>query len=107
MQRPLDWFRSNSGGGTWLAFFALACQLVFTFGHVHLAGVGAISVTFAASANPAADGLSGPTAPVRPAPVGLAQDFCAVCNNIALTNTLVLPAAPASISPVSIASDLE
>jgi hypothetical protein len=103
----LGWFRSNNGGGAWLAFFALACQLVLTFGHVHFAGVGAISAAWAVAANPAADETSVPTPPVQQRPVGLAQDFCAVCSNIGLANTLVLPAAPHSVSPPSIAANLQ
>jgi hypothetical protein len=104
--QPLGWFRSNNGGGAWLAFFALACQLVLTFGHVHFASVGFISAGFAGPANPAVGGASPPTSPVQQPPGGLAQDFCAVCGTIALANTLLLPALPHSVSPVSISADL-
>jgi hypothetical protein len=98
--QPLGWFRSNNGAGLWLAFFALACQLVLTFGHVHFAAAGTISAALAGAANPAVDG------PAQPAPSGLAQDFCAVCNNIGLANTLVPPAPPEFVTPVSNAADL-
>ncbi len=106
--QPLGWFRSNRGGAAWLAFFALACQLVLTFGHVHFAGPSIVSAALTGSANPADDGAaSAPTSPPRQTPASLAQDFCAVCNNIALANALILTASPHPVSPVSIAEDLQ
>jgi hypothetical protein len=104
--QPLRWFRSNNGGGAWLAFFALACQLVLTFGHVHFAGGGVTSAALASPAHPVVDGASVPTGPAQQPPSGLAQDFCAVCNNIGLANTLVPPAPPEFVTPVSNAADL-
>ena len=32
----MRWLRSNTGGVAWLALFALVCQLVISFGHVHI-----------------------------------------------------------------------
>jgi hypothetical protein len=104
--QPLRWFRSNNGVGVWLAFFAVACQLVLTFGHVHFAGAGAISMALASAANPAVDGAPAPASQPQRAQGGLAQDFCAVCHNIGLGNTLVLPVPPDPVSPVSVAADL-
>jgi hypothetical protein len=106
MPQPLGWFRSNNGKFAWLAFFALACQFVFTFGHVHFANVSAISAALASSAHAVNNSADAPTSPAQQTPAGLAQDFCAVCNNISLANTLVLPASPASISPILIIQDL-
>jgi hypothetical protein len=101
--QPLGWFRSNNGAGVWLAFFALACQLVLTFGHVHFVGAGAMSAALASTADPANDGAPAPAAPAQS---GLAQDFCAVCNNIGLANTLILPGPPDLVWPVLIDADL-
>jgi hypothetical protein len=104
--QPLCWFRSNSGGGTWLAFFALACQLVLTFGHVHFAGSGLSSAALAGSATAAIGRAApAPASPEQQPPAGLTTDFCAVCSNIALANTLILPALPRARTPVSLASD--
>jgi hypothetical protein len=100
---PLGWFRSNKGAGVWLAFFALACQLVLTFGHVHYAG--AVPAALAGVAGPAVDGP--PASPAQPGQSGLAKDFCAVCNNIGLANTLVLPARLDPVLPVSQTADLQ
>jgi hypothetical protein len=105
--QPLGWFRLNNGPGVWLAFFALACQLVLPFGHVHFAGAGALSAALAKSAAPAVDGAPAPASPAQPAPAGPSQDFCAVCNTIGLANALVLPAPPGLVFPASKAADLQ
>ena len=105
MLRPLGWFRSNGSRLAWLAFFALACQFELTFGHVHRDSVGAISaapVISADTANSSADAQSLPTQ----RPPALAQDFCAVCNNISLAHALVLPVSAATIPPNLSAQDL-
>jgi hypothetical protein len=93
----MRWFRSNAGRAAWLALFALACQFVFTFGHVHLTAIG-VADTAAISAG-APNSAVGPASPRQKAPSGLTQDFCALCNNINLTGALVLPTPPAIILP--------
>jgi hypothetical protein len=95
----MRWFRSNAGRAAWLALFALACQFVFTFGHVHLTAIG-VADTAAISAD-APNSAAGPASPRQRAPSGLTQDFCALCNNINLAGALVLPAPPAIILPSS------
>jgi hypothetical protein len=94
----MRWFRSNGGGVAWLAIFALACQFVLTFGHIHSGRVGAISAALAISGGSA----GAPPSPAQKVPTGLAQDFCAVCNNIGLANALVLPVSPATVPPISL-----
>ena len=95
----MRWFRSNAGRDAWLALFALACQFVFTFGHVHLTGIG-VADTAAISAGAPSKAVGGPASPRQKAPAGLAQDFCALCSNINLANALVLPAPP-TIGPAT------
>jgi hypothetical protein len=80
--------------------FALACQFVFTFGHVHLTGIG-VSDTAAFSAGAPAGAVGAPASPRQRAPSDLTQDFCALCNNISVAGALVLPAPPAIILPSS------
>jgi hypothetical protein len=96
----MRWFRSNAGRDAWLALFALACQFVFTFGHVHLTGIG-VSDTAAISAGAPASAAGVPASPRQRAPSGLTQDFCALCNNISVAGALVLPAPPAIVLPKS------
>jgi hypothetical protein len=101
----MRWFRSNGGGVAWLAIFALACQFVLAFGHIHSGNV--ISAALAISAD-ASDGSAGtPPSPAQKVPTGLAQDFCAVCNHIGLANALVLPVSPATIPPISFIRELQ
>jgi hypothetical protein len=100
----MGWLTSNGGKTAWLAFFALACQFVLTFGHVHLGNVSAISAASPISI----DGSAGaPSSPTQKTPAGLVRDFCAVCNNISLANALVLPTSPAAIPSISIIEGLQ
>src|SRR5215470_17793710 len=98
----MGWLRSNSGKFAWVAFFALACQFALTFGHLHLSNVGVVSAALTAPADSTNGSTGAQPSPAQQLPPRLAQDFCAVCNNISLANTLVLPVFPAPISPTSI-----
>jgi len=100
----MGWFRSNRGRVAWLAFFALACQLVLSFGHVHLGKVGSVAWPVAADAGNGFAQVA--SAPSHGAPSGLADDFCAICANISLASTLVIPAAPAVVPPNSFVQKL-
>jgi hypothetical protein len=102
----MRWFRSNGGGVAWLAIFALACQFVLTFGHIHTGSVGVISAALAVSAD-APDGAAGaPPLPAQKTPAGLARDFCAVCNHIGMASALVLPDSPRLLPPISFIREL-
>jgi hypothetical protein len=103
----MRWFRSNGGRVAWLAYFALACQFVLTFGHVHLASTGAVPSALAITIDATGGSAALPSAPARKAPVGLARDICAVCSNISLANALVLPVPPVSIPPTSFVQELQ
>ena len=86
----MQWLRSRLRLGSWLALFALAVQLVLTFGHAHLDGAGRHSSTTieasAGTATPASNnGSPG------------ADDYCALCALAHLAGTLLLPA-PAALS---------
>jgi len=77
---------------TWLALFALACQLVFAFGHVHPGKTGGYPGAWAFNGDHSAS-LRAPSHHENPA--GLADDFCAICASINLASTLVMPESPA------------
>jgi hypothetical protein len=96
----MRWFRSNGGGVTWLAIFALACQFVLTFGHVHTGSVSLVSVALV-SADGVDSSASAPSSPAQKIPTGLARDFCAVCNHVSLAGALVLPVSPTAVPPIS------
>jgi len=93
----MNWFRSRSRLGAYLALFALAFQLAVSFGHVHLeriappsAGAGALAGAPAAAAD-----LNAPANPAgREDP---ADDHCPICTLIHLAGALVpaeMPALP-------------
>lgn len=90
--------RSNAGGMVWLALFALACQLVLSFGHVHLGKPNAGTAWVAAtSAGIAVDNAPAENAPT---PAGTTDEFCAICANISLAGVLFVPVALALLAPV-------
>jgi hypothetical protein len=102
----MRWFRSNGGGVAWLAIFALACQFVLTFGHVHTGSFSVVSAALAISADGADGSASTPSLPAKKIPTGFARDFCAVCNHVSLAHALVLPVSPATILPISLVQAL-
>ena len=72
--------------GSWLALFALALQLALSFGHVHLNGIGPITVKAA--------GTHAPAVPSSPAPpADDADDYCAICATIHLAAAGDMPQA--------------
>ena len=78
-----------------LALIALALQLVLTFGHVHLRGLGGSShrVIAASLAHP----------PLQ-APVQIPSDdddYCAICASIFLASSAFAPAPPQLLVPAS------
>ena len=96
----MRWFRSHSFGLTSLALFALACQFVLAFGHVHLdrtagfstgrsIGAAVGSVIAAPAGKVALADL--PASPREKSPDSLGDDFCAICANISLAAAIVLP----------------
>jgi hypothetical protein len=94
----MGWFRSNRGVVAWLAFFALACQLVLSFGHVHTGQLGGGPSAWAAAETGDAPASVAPSSPQKN-PIGLAGDFCAICANISLANTLILPILAIILAP--------
>jgi hypothetical protein len=86
----MGWLRSNRGAVAWLAFFALACQLVLSFGHVHASKLGGGSLASAAVETRDAPADGSPSSPQKN-PFGLAGDFCAICASINLAGALILP----------------
>src|SRR5262249_50284667 len=83
----MRWFRSNRGSVAWLAFFALACQLLLSFGHVHVGKFSGGSAAWAAAENGDASANVPPSSPPKN-PTRLAGDFCAICANLRLANAL-------------------
>jgi Protein of unknown function (DUF2946) len=93
----MGWFRSRSRWGSCLALFALALQLVLSFGHVHLEHsapdydhASTLSDAHAAAvATTADDDHAGKESPA------LADDCCPICALIHLAGALLPAEAPA------------
>jgi hypothetical protein len=83
----MSWFRLRSRWASYLALFALAFQLVVSFGHVHLDSgsptAGRVSIVAKAVIDPA--GKQSPA---------VADDHCPICALIHLVGTLTPSAAP-------------
>src|SRR5271168_1584389 len=111
----MRWFRSHRLKVASLALFALTCQFLLSFGHVHLDRFAGNSINWAA---PAATGKAVAPAPGKvtladlPAsprpknPSGLGDDFCAICASISLAGALVAPTVPTLLPGISFFKEL-
>jgi hypothetical protein len=104
----MRWFRSHKLKVASLALFALTCEFVLSFGHVHLdrfasnwaiAALGDEGVAAAPGKVALADL---PTSPRQKNPSGLGDDFCAICANIKLADALIAPTAPVLLFGISV-----
>jgi hypothetical protein len=90
-RRFMRWLRYDKCFGTWLALFALALQLVVSFGHVHLEGITRTDPAHFTSATAGHASYS----PVAPQPgTGGEDDYCPICASVYLTANSFAPAAP-------------
>ena len=87
----MNWFRTRSRWGAYLALFALAFQLAVSFGHVHLERVAPLAAGMSAltGAPSSPDDLNAPSNPSGRE--DLADDRCPICTLIHLAGAL-LPA---------------
>jgi hypothetical protein len=99
---PMRLLRSNIGRIVWLALFALACQSVLSFGHVHL-GKPNLGLAWAGVVDA---GTAADNAPSTPNPVGTADEFCVICANISLAGVLLIPVVLALLAPVQLNAKL-
>ena len=95
----MRWFRANRIFGGRLALFALAVQLVLSFGHIHredIFGYGTAGSTPVAS-SAAGHAQPGPAnrSPSRP------DDYCAICASIFLLSSSFVAAPPQLPLPVA------
>ena len=79
----MHWIRKNSRFGSWAAVFALAIQLVLSFGHIHPETFQRLSSVIASSQTQ--------TSPFDDDDRGTGHDFCAICATLNLTSSSVLP----------------
>jgi hypothetical protein len=106
----MKWFRSNIKQGSRLALFALALQLVLSFGHFHAFAAQAVQPDTApfelSHANgltaPDTVGVTGQQSPSGNDPDQRSNDPCAICAVIALANSMLFAAPPLLLLPQAI-----
>jgi hypothetical protein len=98
----MGWFRTKQVAIAWVALFALACQLVLSYGHVHSGtfssgkfSAGLVTLALAAEG---AQSSADPLVPPQKSPTGF-PDFCAICASIGLAGTLLVPESPVIAAP--------
>src|ERR1700692_1261043 len=96
----MRWFRLHTRPTACLAFFALALQLILSFGHAHgdklrLSSAEAKGAVFTNVKSGSTDTPAGPARQDN-------DDFCAICASVTLAGSLILPAAPAATLPPTI-----
>jgi hypothetical protein len=110
----MRWFRSHKLKVASLALFALTCQFVLSFGHVHLDRYGGGSINWAmAAAGKAVAAAPGkvtladiPTPPRQKSPDRLGDDFCAICASVDLAGALLAPTTPTLLFGISFYKEL-
>jgi DUF2946 family protein len=90
----MGWVRLRKRYGASLAIAAMALQLVLSFGHVHVQGIGHNSPIVTASAQ---DGAATPD-PTQNKPDN--DDYCAICASISLLSGSVVAVPPHLPLPV-------
>src|SRR3974390_1288646 len=94
----MGWFRTNRVFGGRLALFALAVQLVLSFGHVHRSDIYGYGPPVAASdATPAHHSQANPVV----SPSGHPGDYCDICATVSLLSLSFVAAAPQLPLPVA------
>src|SRR5262249_32804731 len=99
----MGWFRSKKRWGSWCAIFALAMQLVVTFGHVHVEGFvsfpGLISSIVDPGQNASHDATDGPASPRKHLGYG---HYCGLCAGLQSVGLLAAaPPAPVPLTTVA------
>jgi len=89
----MQWVSANRKVGSTLALFALALQIVLSFGHVHLGtqNHSRLAAAVSAASVPATDDSGQPPAQRRSHGV---DDYCAICASIQLLGASLVAVAP-------------
>jgi hypothetical protein len=96
----MKWFRANIRNGSRLALFALAIQLVLSFGHFH--GVTAQAATAIQSDASQITGSAQPRLPSSHDSDQQPADACAICAVMALANAALFAVPPALLLPQAV-----
>ena len=100
----MQFFRLHRLKVALLALFALTCQFVLAFGHIHLDRLAGNSSDWAGASTATPAVL--PTSPRQNTPSGLGADFCAICANAGSAGAQVIPTSPAVPPRTSFVTEL-
>ena len=95
----MNWFRSRIRSAAQLALFALALQMIVSFGHMHRDDLGLPPL-----ADTALTSIASTTAPGSQAPAGqqhqpASDDYCPICASIALLASWMPVLPPVLVTP--------
>jgi hypothetical protein len=90
----MHWIRRNRRFGSGAAIFALAIQLILSFGHIHLGGIQGSTAVLASSSQ------LQPNTPDDDDQGTAGHVFCAICVALNLTSSSVLPTVALPATPV-------
>jgi hypothetical protein len=93
----MRWFRANRVFGGRLALFALAVQLVLSFGHIHREDIYGPARPAVLAQVPAGD----QSQPPADHSSKHSDDYCAICATVSLLSTSFVAAAPLLPLPVA------
>jgi len=94
----MRWIRMNRQLGARLALFALALQLVLSFGHIHAEDLG---IAVPASATSIAHNHANDDGSPPPQDQDDRHDVCVICATLSLTSTSLLPIVASLVLPVA------
>jgi hypothetical protein len=103
----MKWFRSNNKQGVRLALFALAIQVLLSFGHYHRLGVSAAEavqsglsqIDLVTDANGLLEKVARPQLPASDDHDRQPGDICAICAVISLASGSIFAAPPLLVLP--------
>jgi hypothetical protein len=98
----MNWFRSKARSCARLALFALALQMVLSFGHMHPADLGLPPLAEPAGAQAKISLAHAVATPGDQDQQPASDDYCPICASIALSGTWMPALSPALVEPVPI-----
>jgi hypothetical protein len=99
--KTMNWFRSGGRSAAGLALFALALQMVLSFGHLHRDHLGLPPLP-ASDQTQVSPATAQATHPGNPDQQPASDDYCAICASMALVATAVPSLPPALTVPETV-----
>ena len=98
----MNWFRSRIRSAAKLALFALALQMIVSFGHLHRDDLGLPPLAGTDQTSVASTTAPGSQAPAGQQHQPASDDYCPICASIALLATWMPVVPPVLVTPESI-----